>query len=66
MAVHQLIPSFVSGDATGQAALHFQLLLRRLGHFGEIYAGEVEPTLSSLAQPVGRLRPAPDATTRRF
>ncbi len=60
MAVHQLIPSFVSGDATGQAALHFQLLLRRLGHSGEIYAGEVEPRLSSLAQSVDALRPAPE------
>ncbi len=45
MAVHQLIPSFVAGDATGQAALHLQLLLRRLGHFGELYAGEVGPGL---------------------
>ncbi|MBX5484240.1 MAG: glycosyltransferase [Myxococcaceae bacterium] len=60
MAVHQLIPSFVSGDATGQAALHFQLLLRRLGHFGNIYAGEVEPSLSSLALPARALRPEPD------
>lgn len=60
MAVHQLIPSFVSGDATGQAALHFQLLLRRLGHYGEIYAGEVEPALSSLALPARALRPEPD------
>lgn len=57
MAVHQLIPSFVSGDATGQAALHFQLLLRRLGHFGNIYAGEVEPGLSSLASPARALKP---------
>jgi glycosyltransferase involved in cell wall biosynthesis len=58
MIVHQLIPSFVSGDATGQAALHFQLLLRRLGHFGEIYAGEVEPKLATLARPLSALRPA--------
>jgi glycosyltransferase involved in cell wall biosynthesis len=60
MAVHQLIPSFVAGDATGQAALHLQLLLRRLGHFGELYAGEVGPGLDSLAHPAPALRPRPD------
>ncbi|HYX90767.1 MAG TPA: glycosyltransferase, partial [Myxococcaceae bacterium] len=60
MVVHQLVSSFVSGDASGQAALHFQLLLRRLGRYGEIFAGEVEPALSALAQPVAALRPAPD------
>ena len=41
MAIHQLIPSFVPGDATGQAALHLQLLLRRMGHAGALYADEV-------------------------
>ncbi|HYH99214.1 glycosyltransferase [Hyalangium sp.] len=60
MAVHQLIPSFVTGDATGQAALHLQLLLRRMGHFGELYAGEVGSGLESLAHPLSALRPAPD------
>jgi glycosyltransferase involved in cell wall biosynthesis len=60
MAVHQLIPSFVAGDATGQAALHLQHLLRRLGRFGELYASEVGPGLESLAHPVSALRPAPE------
>ncbi|ATB32026.1 glycosyltransferase family 4 protein [Melittangium boletus] len=60
MAVHQLIPSFVAGDATGQAALHLQLLLRRLGHSGELYAAEVGTGLDSLAHPVSALRPAPE------
>ncbi len=60
MAVHQLIPSFVAGDATGQAALHLQFLLRRLGHSGELYAGEVGAGLESLAHPVSALRPGPD------
>lgn len=58
MVVHQLIPSFVSGDAMGQAAIHFQVLLRRLGHFGELYAGEVERGLSSLVRRASELRPA--------
>src|SRR5688500_2975883 len=60
MAVHQLIPSFVAGDATGQAALHLQLLLRRMGHAAELYAGEVGSGLESLAHPFSELRPAPD------
>ncbi|MBU8899878.1 glycosyltransferase family 4 protein [Corallococcus sp. M34] len=60
MAVHQLIPSFVPGDATGQAALHLQLLLRRLGHFGELYADEVGSGLEGLARPASALRPQAD------
>jgi glycosyltransferase involved in cell wall biosynthesis len=60
MAVHQLIPSFVAGDASGQASLHLQWLLRRLGHHGELYAGEVGPGLGSLAHPVSALRPRPE------
>jgi len=47
MAVHQLVPNFVSGDATGQAAVQFQAILRRLGHYGELFAEEVEPALAS-------------------
>ncbi len=60
MAVHQLIPNFVAGDASGQAALHLQLLLRRMGHFGELYAGEVGPGLAGLARPASELRPRPE------
>lgn len=60
MAVHQLIPSFVAGDASGQAALHLQLVLRRMGHFGELYAGEVGEGLAGLARPASELRPHPD------
>jgi glycosyltransferase involved in cell wall biosynthesis len=60
MAVHQLIPSFVAGDASGQASLHLQWLLRRLGHSGELYAGEVGAGLSSLAHPVSSLSPRPE------
>ncbi|SEL67022.1 Glycosyltransferase involved in cell wall bisynthesis [Stigmatella aurantiaca] len=60
MAVHQLIPSFVAGDATGQAALHLQWLLRRMGHFGDIHAAEVGPGLESLAQPLKALQPGPE------
>ena len=60
MAVHQLIPSFVAGDASGQAALHLQLLLRRLGISGELYAGEVGAGLDSLAHPASALRPGQD------
>ncbi|WP_164000163.1 glycosyltransferase family 4 protein [Pyxidicoccus caerfyrddinensis] len=60
MAIHQLIPSFVPGDATGQAALHLQLLLRRMGHAGALYADEVGAGLEGLASPASALRPQPD------
>src|SRR5216683_5675189 len=60
MAVHQLVPSLLPGDAMGQAAIHFQLLLRRLGHFGELYAEEFPPGFSSLVKPARELRPDPN------
>jgi len=60
MAVHQLLPSFHPGDAMGQAALHFRWLLGRLGHRGNIYAGELSPSLSAVAQPYRNLRPEPE------
>jgi glycosyltransferase involved in cell wall biosynthesis len=60
MAVHQLVPSFFPGDAMGQAALHFRLLLRRLGHDGQVFAGEVAHGYESLVQPWQQLSPAPD------
>lgn len=60
MVVHQLIPTFTEGDAMGTAALHFQLLLRRMGIYGEVYAGEVAPELTSLVRPLSALRPERD------
>ncbi len=60
MAVHQLVANFVPGDATSQAAIHFQLLLRRLGRFGEVYAAEVAREWTSLVKPASKLRPHPD------
>lgn len=60
MAVHQLLPTFSAGDATGQSALHFQLLLRRLGISGQLYASEVAPELTSVVQPASALHPRPD------
>jgi len=60
MAVHQLVPNFVSGDATGQAAVQFQAILRRLGHYGELFAEEVEPALASWVKPARALRPRKD------
>ncbi|MBI3183449.1 MAG: glycosyltransferase family 4 protein [Myxococcales bacterium] len=60
MAVHQLVPNFVMGDATSQAAIHLSLLLRRLGRFGEVFSGEVSPNLSSLVRPASQLRVEPE------
>jgi glycosyltransferase involved in cell wall biosynthesis len=59
MRVHQLLPSFTPADAMGQAAVAFAQVLRRLGHFGHIYAGEVAPGYGSLALPSSELKPAP-------
>lgn len=60
MQVHQLLPSFTPGDAMGQAALAFAALLRRLGFWGHIYAGEVAPGFGSLALPSHQLQPNPE------
>src|SRR5688500_16479897 len=60
MAVHQLVASFVEGDATGQAALHLRLLLRRLGFAGDLYAAEVGRGLEALVHPARELSPRPD------
>src|SRR5215831_2472617 len=60
MAVHQLVPHFRLGDATAQAAVHFRALLRRLGHWGELFASEQEPGTEALVHPLGALRVEPD------
>jgi glycosyltransferase involved in cell wall biosynthesis len=59
VVVHQLLPSLNPGDATGTAAVQLQRLLRRLGHAGELYAGEVHPSFRALAGPASGLRPGP-------
>ncbi|MBX7100624.1 MAG: glycosyltransferase [Myxococcaceae bacterium] len=56
MIVHQLLPSFVPGDAMSAAAIGLRLLLRRLGHAGEVFAGEVAPGFGSLVRPARALR----------
>jgi len=60
MAVHQLVPHFRIGDATAQAAVHFRVLLRRLGHWGELFAAEQEPGTEALVQPLEALRVRPE------
>jgi glycosyltransferase involved in cell wall biosynthesis len=60
MAVHQLVPHFRIGDATAQAAVHFRALLRRLGHWGELFAAEQEPGTEALVQPLEALRVQPE------
>jgi len=59
-AVHQLIPTFVQGDGTGHSALHLQLLLRRLGVWGELYAADFPRPFSSRVRPAAALAPQPD------
>jgi len=60
MAVHQLLPSFTAADGPSQTALQLQLVLRRLGLFGELYAVDVEEELEALARPWMQLAPRPD------
>jgi glycosyltransferase involved in cell wall biosynthesis len=60
MVVHQLVPTFVLGDATSQAAVNLRALLRRIGLHGELYAGSVSPELHALVRPVQHLRPRPE------
>jgi len=60
MVVHQLVPTFVRGDATGQAAVNLKWLLRRLGVHSELYAADVSPDLHALVRPASHLRPRPE------
>jgi glycosyltransferase involved in cell wall biosynthesis len=60
MAVHQLLPHFRIGDAVSQSAVHYQLLLRRLGHWGEIFSVLRDPGTEDLARPLEALRVRPD------
>lgn len=60
MVVHQLVPTFVRGDATGQAAVNLKWLLRRLGVHSELYAADPAPDLHALVRPVAHLRPRPE------
>ncbi|HUM13862.1 MAG TPA: glycosyltransferase [Myxococcaceae bacterium] len=60
MVVHQLVPHFRLGDATAQAAIHFRVLLRRLGHWGGLFSASQEPGAEALVQPLEALRAHPD------
>jgi glycosyltransferase involved in cell wall biosynthesis len=59
MAVHQLVPHFHLGEPTAQAAVQFRALLRRLGHWGGLYAASREPGTEALVQPLRALRVQP-------
>jgi glycosyltransferase involved in cell wall biosynthesis len=59
MAVHQLLPHFRIGDAVSQSAVHFQALLRRLGHWGEIFSVLRDPGTEDLVRTVNALRVRP-------
>jgi len=59
MAVHQLVPHFRLGDETARAAVQLRTLLRRLGHWGGLYAGSQEPGVEALVQPLRALRVQP-------
>ncbi len=61
MEVHQLIPTFTPGDAMGQCAVAWQRVLRRLGAYGDVFAGEVAAGYESLVRPAAELKPSRDA-----
>jgi glycosyltransferase involved in cell wall biosynthesis len=56
VAVHQLVPSLVPGDATAGHTLQMQGLLRDLGYDSEIYTLAVHPALEKRAKLVEELR----------
>jgi len=56
VAVHQLVPSLVPGDATAGHTLQLQGLLRDLGFDSEIYALAIHPDLEARARLVEELR----------
>src|SRR5262249_19928735 len=62
MAVHQLLPRFHSSDPSALAAVELQILLRRLGQWGELYALEREERAEPVGQHAGALRVRPGDT----
>src|SRR5262249_16127247 len=62
MAVHQLLPRFHSQDPSALAAVELQILLRRLGQWGELYALEREEGAEPLVQHAEALRVRPGDT----
>jgi glycosyltransferase involved in cell wall biosynthesis len=60
MVVHQLLARFVDGDAIAEAALLYQVALRRIGAWGEIYAAERAREMASLTRPAEALQPGPN------
>ena len=58
MVVHQIVPVFTLGDATGGSAVAYRAQLRRLGHWGEVYAADVAASHHSLVKPLSSLKVA--------
>lgn len=59
IAIHQVVPSAIPGDATTSHTLELQRLLRDLGYSSEVYALAVHPELESrvrLLHEIGRSR----------
>jgi glycosyltransferase involved in cell wall biosynthesis len=59
MAVHQLLPRFHLAEPSALAAVELQILLRRLGQWGELYALEREEGSEALVQHADALRVRP-------
>jgi len=51
-AIHQILPTFVGGDAIGNFAVDIQRALGRLGYASRIYADSIEPAMRTRALPL--------------
>src|SRR5262249_16388294 len=54
-AIHQLLPTFVSGDAIGYNVVALQDLFRSWGFQAEVFARDIEPALRHRAPPRGEV-----------
>jgi len=54
--VHQLLSTFRRGEPATESALRLQVLLRRLGHWGELMALTPTPEFAALVRPIDSVR----------
>jgi glycosyltransferase involved in cell wall biosynthesis len=60
MAFYQILPTFRRASPLTHSAINLQLLARRLGRFGRLYAEAISPEFEPLTEPLATLDPAPD------
>jgi len=55
MKIHQLLPTFASGDAIGNHTIEIQRILRSWGYDSQIFADDIHHAVRSLAKPYKKL-----------